>query len=85
MVFAHESSSEYTNGMSYEEELRDRPVDMQIEIWKKISPFDRFKISEDLRIGAIALRSCYIRSKDPSITDDELKQKIDEFILYGTG
>ena len=71
--------------MSYEAELRDRPVDMQIEIWKKMSPFERFKISEMLRVGAIELRKACLRSKDPSITEEELKRKIDEFIHYGTG
>jgi hypothetical protein len=71
--------------MSYEEELRDRPVAMQIEIWKKMSPFERFKLSEMLRLGAIELRTCYLRTRNPSITKAELQQKIDEYILYGTG
>ncbi|MDP6541485.1 MAG: hypothetical protein QF444_04625 [Phycisphaerales bacterium] len=71
--------------MSHEEELRDRPHPIQIEIWKKMSPFQRFQISEQLRVGAIELRSSYLRSRHPSITEEELKQKIDEFILSGTG
>lgn len=85
MDFAHDRSNAYTECMSHEEELRDRPHPMQIEIWKKMSPFERFQLSENLRLGAIELRTCYLRSKHPSITEAELKQKIDAFILYGTG
>jgi hypothetical protein len=71
--------------MSHEEEIRDRPHPMQIEIWKKMSPSKRLQISESLRLGAIELRMSVIRQKNPSISEEELKQKIDEFILYGTG
>ncbi len=71
--------------MSQEDELRDRPHPKQIEVWKKMSPFERFRISESLRDGAIELRKSVLLQKNPSITAEELKQKIDEFILYGTG
>ena len=71
--------------MSHEDELRDRPHPMQIEIWKRMSPTQRFELSEQLRLGAIELRKSVLRQKNPSITECELKKKIDEFILYGTG
>jgi hypothetical protein len=83
--FAHDTPNVYTYRMSYEEELRDRPHPKQIEIWKRMSPYERFQISESLRVGAIELRKSVLLQKNPSITEDELKQKIDEFILYGTG
>ena len=71
--------------MSHEDELRDRPHPMQIEIWKRMSPTQRFELSEQLRLGAIELRKSVLRQKNPSITESELKKKIDEFILSGTG
>jgi len=83
--FAREQAKAYTKQMSYEEELLDRPVAMQIEIWKKMSPYERLQISEQLRVGAIALHSAYLCSKYPQLTDFELKQRINEFLQRGTG
>ncbi|MBC8310120.1 MAG: hypothetical protein H8E83_06380 [Planctomycetes bacterium] len=49
--------------MSHEDELRDRPHPMQIEIWKRMSPTQRFELSEQLRLGEIELRKSVLPKK----------------------
>jgi len=61
--FVHEQANVYTYRMSHNEELRDRPHPMQIEIWKKMSSLERFQLSESLRLGAIELRKSVLRKK----------------------
>lgn len=62
---------------------RDRPSPEQIAAWKRMTFEQKLELSDQLRASALQLREACLRKEEPSLSDDEVRERIREYLLYG--
>ena len=61
----------------------DRPSPEQIEAWRRMSFEQKLELADQLRSTALSLREANLRQEEPALTDEQVRQRLREYLLYG--
>jgi hypothetical protein len=61
----------------------DRPSPQQIAAWKRMTFEQKLELADQLRAIAIRLRAAYLREQEPKLSDDQLRERLREYLLHG--
>lgn len=56
--------------------------DLQIEIFKKMTPQKKLEIAEQLYWSAYELKFAFFKSEYPDLSDEEINEKTKKYFLY---
>ncbi len=61
----------------------DRPSPEQIAIWSRMSFEQKLELADQLRSTALRLREACLREQHPELSDEELRDRLREYLLNG--
>lgn len=61
----------------------DRPSPEQIAAWKRLTFEQKLELADQLRTSALQLREAYLRKQTPALSDDQIRERLREYLLYG--
>lgn len=62
----------------------DRPSREQIEAWRRMTLEQKLELSDQLRANALRLREACLRRQEPNLSDDQIRERMREYLLHGT-
>lgn len=61
----------------------DRPSPEQIAAWKRMTFEQKLELADQLRTSALRLREAWLRKQEPNLSDDEIRERLREYLLHG--
>jgi len=61
----------------------DRPNPEQIAAWRRMSFEEKLAVADQLRTTALRLREAWLRRQEPGLTDEEIRRRLREYLMYG--
>lgn len=61
----------------------DRPSPQQIAAWKRMSVEQKLELADQLRATALQLREAWLRKREPQLSDEQIRVRLREYLLYG--
>ncbi len=61
----------------------DRPSPEQIAAWKRMTFGQKLDLADQLRTSALLLHEAWLRKQDPNLSDDQIRERLREYLLNG--
>lgn len=61
----------------------DRPSPEQIAAWKRMTFGQKLDLADQLRTSALRLREAWLRKQWPDLSDDQIRERLREYLLNG--
>ena len=61
----------------------DRPSPEQIAAWNRMTFEQKLELADRLRTTALQVREAFVRSQQPNLSDDQIRECMREYLLHG--
>ena len=61
----------------------DRPAPEQIAAWNRMTFEQKLELADQLRTSSLLLREACLRKQEPGLSDDQVRKRMREYLLYG--
>ena len=61
----------------------DRPSPGQIAAWKRMTFEQKLELADQLPTSALRLRESWLRTQEPNLSDDRIRERLREYLLHG--
>ena len=61
----------------------DRPSPQQIAAWKRMSVEQKLELADQLRTSALRVREAWLRTREPHLSDEQIRVRLREYLLHG--
>lgn len=61
----------------------DRASPEQIAAWGHMTFQQKLELADQLRTSALRLREAWLREQEPNLSDDQIRERLREYLLHG--